>query len=530
MTKKLMSDTYKFFTKPYAHQDDAFLLTCDEAYYAIFGDPGTGKSKVLVDTIAYLYKRNLINAALIIAPKGMYHQWYDREAGEFAKHCPRDVFNRSFLYRWSPGDTLVQKKAKAIVMGLTNEDYGLRVCVMNVEAFSTPKGKAFALKFVKHNKVLVAVDESNTIANSHAKRTRAITSVGGLAPYRRILTGTPVSNGPLDVFSQMGFLHQRILGPSLVAFRSRYCELEDTYVGRDRVIKTITGYKRLDELQRRIAPFSVRFRKEDCLDLPPKVYQRCEVELDEAQRNVYNALVDKALVDLQPHLAGQMSVKNALGRLLRLHQVCSGFVTADPKYMYGPEDFTLEPGEIEYAAPKKLAVISEARTNALMDAVNETDGKVVIWVVYKPDAQRIVARLTRKYGKYTAAPYTGDQSDPEYRKEMVKAFLDNKNPLRFFVATQATGRFGLNLVKPGTPCHTGIFYQNGWSYMTRVQAEDRQHRIGQDARCVTYIDLVAPGTLEEKILKVLQEKDTVARAITGDAASNWLQHVRKGGD
>ena len=247
----------------------------------LYGD-GTGKSKVLIDNIAMLYDKGKINSAVIIAPKGVYRNWYSQE---IPNHMPGHIDYKSVLWTAS-----TSKKKDKEYQQLFKVDYDLHILVMNVEAFSTKRGQDFALKFMRCHDVLLAVDESTTIKTPTAKRTKAITTMAPMARYRRILTGSPVTKSPLDLFSQCRFLNEHLLGfGSYYAFRQRYAHMVSRNFG-GRQVQIVGSYQRLDELSDNLKPFSYRVLKEDCLDLPDKIYIKREVELTPEQQSHYNSM------------------------------------------------------------------------------------------------------------------------------------------------------------------------------------------------------------------------------------------------
>ena len=205
--RKIMN--YKFKTKPYAHQMTALEKSWNKETYAYFMEMGTGKTKVLIDNLAMLYDKGKVNGALIIAPKGVVGTWY---TNELPTHLPDHIENVTVL--WQPNIT---KKQQESLDTLFQEGEGLHILIMNVEAFSTDKGKLFASKFMSCHNTLMAIDESTTIKNPSAKRTKNILALGKEAKYRRIMTGSPVTKNPLDLFSQCYFLD-----PFLLDFHSYY--------------------------------------------------------------------------------------------------------------------------------------------------------------------------------------------------------------------------------------------------------------------------------------------------------------------
>ena len=219
-----MIKDYRFKTKPYEHQLQALEKSWAQDTYALFMEMGTGKSKVLVDNIAMLYDRGAVRGALIIAPKGVYKNWNDIE---FPTHMPEHVEYTKVL--WEPNIT---KKKQMELDTLFDDKEELKILIMNVEAFSTSKGLDFARSFLNIfvGRALIGIDESTTIKNPTAKRTKNILKIGNLAKYRRILTGSPVTKSPLDLFSQCMFLDPYLLGyDSYYAYRSRYAKMVDKY-------------------------------------------------------------------------------------------------------------------------------------------------------------------------------------------------------------------------------------------------------------------------------------------------------------
>ena len=209
---------YKFKTKPYAHQIKALEKSWNKEVYALFMEMGTGKSKVLIDNISMLYDRGKINGALIIAPKGVYKNWQD---SEIPTHMAKHIQKKSILWQAN-----INKTQEAKLKTLFKSEMDLHILIMNVEAFSTKKGLDFALKFLSCHETLIAVDESTSIKNPSAKRTKNILKLSEQCKYRRILTGSPVTKSPLDLFTQCYFLDPFLLDfTSYYAFRNRYAEM-----------------------------------------------------------------------------------------------------------------------------------------------------------------------------------------------------------------------------------------------------------------------------------------------------------------
>jgi SNF2 family DNA or RNA helicase len=479
-----MVKDYRFKTKPYAHQITALEKSWDKEEYAYFMEMGTGKSKVLIDNIAILYDKGKINGVLIIAPKGVYKNWY---SSEIPTHLASHIQYKSVLWTAS-----ISKTKQEELNSLFKSDFNLHVLVMNVEAFSTKKGLQFALKFLNSHKTLMAVDESTTIKTPSAKRTKSILALSKSAVYRRILTGSPITKSPLDLYTQCGFLNEDLLGfSSYYAFRSRYAHMIERNFGGRRV-QIVKSYQRLDELSKLIEPFSYRVLKEDCLDLPEKIFIRREIELTEEQLKLYSTMKQMALATLNGKL---LTAPNVLTQLMRLHQITCGHFKSDDG---------------------KIQELKNNRLEELMSILEETEGKAIIWANYIYDIERISAAIKKEYGDDSVVQYYGAIHTDE-RQKNIERFQDPQSPFRFFIGNPQTGGYGITL----TAANTVIYYSNGYDLEKRLQSEDRAHRIGQK-KSVTYIDLIAEKTIDEKIVKALRKKIDIASQIMGEELKEWI--------
>ena len=475
---------YKFKTKPYAHQIKALEKSWNKIAYAYFMEMGTGKSKVLVDNIAMLYDNGNINGALIIAPKGVYRNWY---SSEIPIHLASHIQHKMVL--WTASTSKAKDKE---YQQLFKSDYDLHILVMNVEAFSTKKGIDFAAKFLRTHKTIMAVDESTTIKTPTAKRTKAIVALGKNAIYRRILTGSPITKSPLDLYTQCEFLDEDLLGHgSFYSFRNRYAIMIDRNFGGRRV-QIVGGYKRLDELTDILNVFSYRVLKEDCLDLPEKIYIKREIELTEEQKMAYSTMKSAALAQLNGKLA---TAPHVLTQMMRLHQITCGHLKTDE-------------GDI--------TELKSNRLDELMDVLEEVEGKAIIWANYIYDIEHIVAEIKKKYGDDSVVQYYGAIASDQ-RQTNIEKFQDPKSNYRFFVGNPQTGGYGITL----TCANTVIYYSNGYDLEKRLQSEDRAHRIGQK-KSVTYVDLIAAKTVDEKIVKALRSKINIASTILGEELREWI--------
>ena len=477
---------YKFKTKPYEHQLEALKRSWNKKEYAYFMEMGTGKSKVLIDNISLLYDKGGINAAIIVAPKGVYRNWSGKE---IPAHMPNHVERHVGV--WNPAPTVKQKTELLKLFEVSPE---LKILIINVEAFSTKKGVAFVEKFILAHNTLIAVDESTTIKNPKAQRTKNLLKLAINTKYRRILTGFPVTQSPLDLYSQSAFLSTQLLGySSFYSFQNRYAKIINRSMGQ-RTFRQVVGYQNLEELTENVNEFSYRVLKKECLDLPDKVYQRREVELTPEQKKVYKQLKDYAIAQLES--SELVSVTSVLTQILRLHQVVCGFVKHD------------QGEEVE---------IKNNRLDSLLDVLAETQGKVIIWANYQYDIKRILKTLHDTVGTEAVATYYGETLD-EDRQQIIKSFQDPDSPLTYLISNVQTGGYGITL----TEASTVIYYSNNYDLEKRLQSEDRAHRIGQTNK-VTYIDLVVKGTVDEKIVKALRNKLDLAQEVLGDEKwKDWI--------
>tara|TARA_Y100000004_G_scaffold195848_2_gene264079 strand:- start:556 stop:2001 length:1446 start_codon:yes stop_codon:yes gene_type:complete len=478
---------YKFKHQPYEHQLDALKKSWNKPYFALFMDMGTGKSKVLIDTIALLYDKGEIDSALIIAPKGVYRNW---ERKELPAHLPDHI--QANVVTWSPAQTKKKKKELETLSEITDN---LQIFLMNVEALSTKRGIEAADKFLFTHRAMLAIDESTTIKSRTARRTKSLIKLGKQAPYRRILTGSPVTKSPLDLYTQCEFLEHYVLGQgSFWTFQNRYAKLLRRTMGAHS-FNQIVGYQNLDELNDIIEPFSFRVRKEDCLDLPDKVYTRRNVELTPEQKKLYEQMRSMALAIIEGDEGGLISAPTVLTQILRLQQVCSGFAK-------------LEDGRMVEVPSNKL--------NELMSVLEETDGKVIIWGNFTHDLQIIRNALAKEYGDESVEIFYGETPGEE-RQLIVERFQDPHSPLKYFVGQPRTGGYGLTL----TEAKTVIYYSNGYDLEVRLQSEDRAHRIGQTNK-VTYVDIVAERTVDEKVIRALRDKIDISSRVLAEGYREWI--------
>ena len=482
---------WKYKTEPYEHQREALKRSHNKRSYGYFMEMGCGKSKVLIDNMAWLYTENQIDTAVIVAPKGVYRNW---QISEIPAHLHEDIEHE--VYVWNPNPNKAQKKHLEEGVKKCKK---LRILLVNVEGFATAKVRKYLEMFLCRSTFLLAVDESTTIKNPKAKRTKALVALGKGASFRRILTGSPVTKSPMDLYSQCAFLGDQLLGhDSFYSFQGRYAIVRTQRMG-SHSFQQVVGYKNLDELATKLDRFSYRVTKEEALDLPPKVYTIRHVSLTDEQLKHYMSLKNAAIALLED---GEMvTAPSVMTQLLRLQQVLCGHVMSDDK---------------------ELIEFKSNRIAALLETIEEMAGKVIIWSRFRYDIKKIESELIKVHGSSSTVSYFGDTSD-EDRQKAIQDF--QFGDARFFVANPQTAGYGLTL----TAATNVIYYANDFNLETRVQSEDRCHRIGQ-RNTVTYVDFVSKGTVDEHIVKSLRAKIDLSAKTLGEEARQWLELSPSRGD
>jgi len=475
---------YKFKTKPYAHQLKALEMSWERPFFAYFMEMGTGKSKVLIDNISMLYDNGKINGVLIVAPKGVVKNWYE---GEIPTHLVDHIDYKCVLWQ-----SLINAKQQKKLDTLFETGEDLHILVMNVESLSTKKGYDFAHKFLFSHRAMMAIDESTTIKNPNAKRTKNICQLGLATKYNRILTGSPVTKSPLDLYKQCEFLQPELLGfSSYYAFRTRYAVMRTAnFSGRS--VQIVVGYRNLDELSEKLKAFSYRVLKDECLDLPKKTFMKREVLLTPEQTKAYLQMQKLAHAQMNGKL---MSTATVLTQLMRLQQITCGHFKAD--------DGTIQE-------------MPNNRIGELLDLLYEVEGKVVIWAQFQRDVDNILTALHNEYGEGCYVDYYG-LTPQEERQENIKKFQDPDSGVRFFVGTTQTGGYGITL----TAASTMVYYSNGYDLEKRQQSEARIDRIGQE-KPMTYVDIICENTVDTRIVKALRKKVDIATQIMGEELKEWI--------
>jgi len=468
-----------FKTQPFMHQLRELHNSLTAECYAYFWEQGTGKTKLILDRSANMYANGHILGTLVLSMNGPH--------ADFIREGVRDHWPDSIPIVARPfASGMGKRKAEIFEQVLKPDDMTFRLMTINYEAIIAGRaGMEMCQRFIKScsGRVLIVADESDLIKTPSAKQTRSAWSLAKLCKYRVIMTGTEVTQGPLDLYAQTQFLKPGIMGcPNFATFRNRYAEWRERVItsgaGSSRRFQELVRYRNMDEMKQRLKTFSSVVRKDDCLDLPPKVYVTRTVVLGAEQRKHYELIKDRVLAECE---YGTVTTEHALTKLLRLSQVTGGFLPLDDE-------------EAGRALPNaKLALLLHD-----VETIPQNQS-IIVWARFRAELELLTKELSA-YGKvaryWGAIPRDTRASEAEEFK---------KGERRFIVAQPQAGGRGHTWLA-GT---TVMYFSNNYSWSNRAQSEDRPHRIGQ-VNTVTYFDYVAEDTVDVKIVEALKQKQNIA--------------------
>ena len=462
--------------KPYNHQKIAFNFAIEkleqEGCAALLMDMGLGKSLTSIAIAGQLYQENKIERVLVVCPTSIISVWEK----EFVKFADYDYFVESIV-----GSTMSKRKEK--LKSLCHKK-GLQVAVINYEATWRMEKE---LNVYKPD--IIICDESQKIKNPSAAKSKTLHRLGVKAKYKIILTGTPVQNSPMDVFSQWKFLDPNIFGVSFYAFRNRYAVMGGYY--NHQIIK----FKNMDELTSKAHSVSYRITKGEALDLPEQIFLNRYCELEKEARKVYDTVMKESYAEL---MDGEITATNILTKLMRLCQIAGGHVKDDEG---------------------RMQVISKAKLNELKDIMEDViidnKKKLVVFARFIPEIESIKQLADEMKVEYS---YITGEIKTDDRGVMCDNFQNNEN-VKLFIAQIQTAGLGITL----TAADTAVFYSLDFNYANYSQAIARTHRIGQKNTC-TYINLISTETVDEKIIKALESKEDIAKNIV----DNWREYFKKG--
>lgn len=453
--------------KPYDVQREAIKKAAGRTAFAYFMEMGTGKTLTVLAEFVNYHLEGKVSTLIVVCPNSIKSVWA-AEATKTGLNFQLHVWPERL---WETGQV------------------NLDVVVINYEAVITMKGSKYVNDLLAKRRCMMVLDESINIKNPQARRTKILIAMSREAGYRRVLSGAPVTQGPQDLWAQLRFLGG-LTATNFYAFRNHFCRMGG-WRG-----KQVVGAQNEEELNTLVSRVAFRARKDEWLDLPNKIYTERAYELTPEQTKHYKNLTQDLMTEIRKAdgTKATVEVQMVISAMQKMAQVCSGFL------------LTGDHQAIDLTGPNP-------KLNLLEEILGEVSGKVLIFVVFR----HTLAMLMAKLGAGQTAWLQGDMR-PGETEVQVKRFADNPE-CRYMVAQIQSGKYGHTFLGgPGDDrCATTIFYEHSYSLDNRVQAEDRNHRIGQD-RPVVYIDLVGPK-VEKAIVRALKMKQNVA-----DAVVDGLRH------
>lgn len=454
--------------------------------FGLLFEMGCGKTLAAIAIAGALYQQGKIKRALVVAPSSVVSVWPKEmeEAAAFPFQTAVMLGDKS--KRLAALSTLERSKAPGLKTAIINYESTWRLGIFEALADWKPD--------------LIIADESQRIKTHDAAQSKAMHKLGDEAPYKLILSGTPVQNNAVDIFSQYRFLDSSIFGANYYAFRNRYAIMG----GFDK--HQIVGYRDMDELIRKAHSIAYRVTKAEALDLPDQTFENRYVQLSASDRRVYDQLRRESYAELEGE--GEVTAPTVLTRILRLQQLTGGFLRLD-----------------DTDAPK---MVNHAKLDALMEIAEDCASagqKLVIFARFTSEIDLIAASLEDagiRYGMVDGRTPTEhrkgrDGAETLSRGEIVEDFQTNPKTSVFLAQIQTAG-LGITL----HAASTAVFYSLDFNYANYVQALARIHRIGQNQKC-TYIHLLVEKSIDEKVLKTLASKQDLASCVV----DNWREYFEE---
>jgi hypothetical protein len=491
--------TYTQKTKPFKHQQAYLDAHVEDAAYALYWEMGVAKTKPIIDTIGHLFESGEINGALVLAPKNVSPNWVNDEIPDHFGLDPE----RYTVFLWDTAKANGKGYQEKLAEFLATPTDKLAILVQSYDAIMTErrkgtkrgvlKGKEAAKQFLVDRRCMFVLDESARIKGPDTKRTKRVMAASKYAPFKRILTGTPVPNSPFDVYTQLKFLDadvwRRIGCGTYAAFKAMFgVWIEHERKDNGQRFKQLVDYQNLATLNKIVDSMGERLLKDEVLDLPPKLYDKRTFDMSPEQKRIYDELKREFVIWLDNGDA--VTAPLAITRMLRLQQVTSGYCPTDDG--------------------KVLRIEPNARLACLMDLLEDVPHQAIIWAKFQDDIDQISEAIGDDCVVYDGRV---SQTDREIRREAFKA-----GDVKYFVANPAAAGEGLTLHM----AKTVIYYNSTYKLGDRLQSEDRAHRAGMDDRPVQYIDIVARGTIDRAILRALRTKSDLAAQVLGDNIRQWI--------
>lgn len=473
---------FKFKRNPYGKQLEALKASYDKPYFALFMEQGTGKTKVTLDTVNYLYLKNIIDTLIVVAwPNGVHRNWVDIELSK----------DLNMPFKACAWKSVLNKEKKKEIEDVYNYKNGLRVITYNIESVITEKVKANLNHFIKSGKCILVIDQSACIKNPSAARTKALLKLSTHPNiiYKRILDGDPVAEGTHEIFAPFKFLDPSIINiKSYAEFKVTYCVLENKVIN-NRIFSVITGSKNQDQLKKLIAPYSFICTSAECVDLPERIYKKWIFDLSSKERKCYDELKQFSITLFNTEDGEELvsHEKLALVKNMRLQQITSGLISINN----------------DDGGKSKLINIDKesSRLSAFKELIKQTDGKVLIFARFRHDIKNLETLL----GDESVSYYGGISDD---NKANAKTLFMNDDKIKYFIGNPTTAGIGHTL----TAAKNIVFYNNNHSLRLRKECEKRVHRIGLKHSVIIW-DLIANKTQDLNIIKAFETKQKISDLI-----------------
>lgn len=480
--------TYRFKTKPRPYQIDGLNALYGLHAMGWFMDMGTGKTFQVINVHAALRVDHNVDTVLLFCPLSIRRNWLkqlDTHMPEFNPYTTHllstDKAGLKAYERW-----LAESVQAASIMTTRAQ----RWLIVGIESLASKNAIEICERYVcSSTQTAIIVDEAHLIKNSSAHRTKVACKLARMSEWRSIMTGTPISQGPLDLYAMFEFLDPDIIGMGdFYSFQHEYA----IFGGYEN--KEILGYQKLDELVEIVSPFIYQVRKKDVLDLLPKTYEVRDVVMTDEQKRLYTTMRRAKMVATQDK---SLIVQNALEKMLRLQEIAGGFVSYENEHEF---DAVGKKNKRTYREPipGKNPKIEE-----LLNIVQESDQSTIVWCLFMDEIRAVEAALLK--AGHTVVSLHGGVSE-EDRQRNIDLFQAKK--ARFMVANAQTGGTGHDMYAATLE----VYYSNSFSLLAREQSEDRAHRIGQTGQ-VTIIDLQMVGTVDVTIMAALQAKLDVSEFV-----------------
>lgn len=537
-----------FKTKPMEHQVTAYNFGHDKDFFALFAEQGTGKSKMTIDIASNWFLDGIIDAVMVIAPNGVHKQW---GIEQIPIHSPIDT--EIVVFKSGAGKALKDKIHHIIY---EPDAQRLKWFMVNVEAFSYPTYLSLFKEFITRYRTFIVIDEVTAIKNPDAKRTqniirglakctwrgKALTSCTPLATRRAILTGTPVTNSPFDLWAMFEFLKPGYFDRSFYSFKAHYGlqrkvdmwqgpvqravtmplkaeeirEIREAVSAKDiesvcakygiseRDVQYIVDnpscdvpYKYLGELKESIQNDAFFISKDECLDLEPKIYKRRVIPMDDEQLRLYTELEEQYITEFEGQ---EVSVLNKLTLYTRLSQICGGFIPYEDE---------------ETGLWKPTSIGKNPKADALIEELMLCDYPCIVVTRFTAEANYLYELISEKLTSLSVGLYIGSRKEP---KDPIEAFKQGQ--LHVLIANERMISKGHNLQN----AHNVFFYSNSYSLEDREQTEDRIHRNGQTEKCL-YMDLIMEGSIDMKVYSALKMKKKLLDYIRDKDVKEFLTEV-----